>query len=249
MGKSRWLRRLVRRLEGLLVLLILMVAGGCSRPTELPTDDAGLNPADQNKLPFRDNSAKGAGSDKSNPGEVNNTGDASAGETSNRDARTASGAPFQHLGSIPELPAGTLVTVRLEKHISSVRVGDEATFAAAVDEPVLIDGSVAVPSGAIVTGKIESARGPQGRGYIRLTLDTITVAGKKVPLRTSSLFVRGSAVEVLSSGSGQDEVEAASPILTALQKGQHLTFRLASGLPLYQQETVSPRQDHLPGAQ
>jgi len=245
MGKSRWLRRL----EGLLALLILMLAAGCSRPTELSPDDAGLNPADQNKLPFHDNTAKGMGSDKSNPVEANNAGDAGAAENSHRDTTAASGAPFQHLGSVPELPAGTLVTVRLEKHISSVRVGEEATFAAEVDDPVLIDGKLAVPSGAIVTGQIESARGPQGRGYIRLTLDTITIAGKKVPVRTSSLFVRGSAVEVLSSGSGQDEMEAASPILTALQKGQHLTFRLASVLPLYPQETVSPRQDHLPGTQ
>jgi hypothetical protein len=79
----------------------------------------------------------------------------------------------------------------------------EALFAGVVDEPVVMDGKIAVPRGATVTGRIEAApasSGGRGRGYLRLTLDTITIAGKTTPLRTSGLFVRGSAGEVLSSG-------------------------------------------------
>ena len=246
MVKSRWLRRL-QWLPALLSLLLLLAAG-CSRPSEFPADD-GANPPDQNKLPFQDNGAKGTGSAASDSGD----GNGSAGEEhgSSHDARPAGGAPFQNLASVPELPAGTLVTVRLEKQISSDRVGNETTFAAVVDEPVLMDGKVAVPRGAMVTGRIESARASdvgRGRGYIRLTLDTITIAGKKLPLRTSSLFVRGVAGEVLSSGSDQDEAESNSSTVTHLQRGRRLTFRLAAMVPLYRQE-VSRGQDRLPGAQ
>lgn len=242
MGKFRRFRGL----EGLAVLLILTVVA-CSRPSDFPADDAGLNSADQNKLPFHDNAAKGPESGKANSGEAN-PAEVSTEQAANGNTKAPSDAPFRHLGSVAELPAGTLVTVRLENQISRVRVGDEATFAAAVDEPVLMDGRVAVPPGAMVTGTIESDRGARGRGYIRLTLDTITVAGKKVPLRTASLFVRGTAGEVLSTGSGQEESEPAD-FVTGLQKGHRLTFRLAATLPLNRQQTVSRDQAHLPDAQ
>jgi len=147
------------------------------------------------------------------------------------------------------LPPGTLVTVRLEKEISSDRIGEEGSFAAVVDESVMVDGRLAVPRGAAVAGRIESVRDPdrgRGRGYVRLTLDTIVIAGKKLPVRTSSLFVRGSAGEVLNPG--PDE-EPTRPTLTRLQKGRRLTFRLAGTVPLDGQETVSRSRGHLPGTE
>jgi hypothetical protein len=251
-GKSSWFRRLeCRRLERLpallnvvliftlvLIVLILVFALGCSRPSEFPADEGG-NQGDQGKLPFRDNATKGPGP---NSGEAS-SGEASAEQAPKRDPEEASGPPFQPLSSVPELPPGTLVTVRLEKQISSDRIGDGGTFAAAVDEPVLMDGKTAVPRGATVTGRIESAPASdvgRGRGYIRLRLDTITIAGKTLPLRTSSLFVRGSAGEVLSSG--HDAAEGPHPTVTRLQKGRRFTFRLSAPVPLDQQarESGSP---------
>jgi hypothetical protein len=239
------LRRLVlRRMVRFSAILIVVAAAGCSRPSALPADD-GLNQKDQSKLPFQDNGAKGPGDAESNSGE-GNSAKADADQGAKRDPR-AGGAPFETFSSVPELPPGTLLTVRLEKQISSDRIGDEASFAAVVDEPVMVDGKMAVPGGATVVGRIQSARdqnGGQGRGYLRLTLDTIVIAGKKLPLRTSSLFVRGSAGEVLSPGPDQEETR---PSVTRLQKGRRLTFRLAGTVPLDRQETVSRSRDHLPG--
>jgi hypothetical protein len=258
-GKSWWFRRLqfqrlqFRRLERLpaplhdiliftLVLILfttLMVAMGCSRPSGLPADE-GANQADQGKLPFRDNDTKGPGP---NSAEASSS-EASAVQSPKRDPGEASGPPFQPLSSVPELPLGTLVTVRLEKQISSDRIGDAGTFAAIVDEPVLMDGKTAVPRGATVTGRIESAPASdvgRGRGYIRLTLDTIAIAGKRLPLRTSSLFVRGKAGEVLSSG--HDAAEGSHPTVTRLRKGRRLTFRLSATLPLDQQARESGSQN------
>ncbi|HEY6339814.1 MAG TPA: hypothetical protein VIW68_15085 [Candidatus Sulfotelmatobacter sp.] len=234
----------------LLVICALMCAVGCSRPGGLTSDDA-ANPADQNKLPFQDNAAKGTSGAGSDSG-AGNSRDANGAQSANRDGRPTGSAPFQTLSSIPELPPGTLVTVRLEKQISTDRASAEATFTAVVDEPVLVDGKIAVPRGAFVTGEIESAPasdvGP-GRGYIRLTLDTITIAGKKLPLRTSSLFVRGSAGEVLSSDSAQDQDEPTSPTVKHLQTGRRLTFRLAATVPLYRQQATSSGQNRVPGTE
>ena len=237
-------RRSVRPVLFLALLLFLLPAvllpSGCSRPSEFPADDA-ANQANQRNLPFHDNAAKAPGD--------GNGGDASA--KADRAARAANGPPFQDLTSAPDLPAGTLVTVRLEKEISSARLDDGDTFAAEVDEPVFLDGKMAVPRGAAVTGRIESAHASDaghGHGYIRLTLDAITIAGKKVPLRTSSLFVRGSAGEVSSSALGQDET-GGTPTVTRLQKGRRLTFRLSATLPLHRQETVSSGGNHFPGSE
>lgn len=234
----------------LLVICTLMCAAGCSRPAGLTSDDA-ANPADQNKLPFQDNAAKGTGGAGSDSG-AGNSRDANGAQAANRDGRPTGSTPFQTLSSIPELPPGTLVTVLLEKQISADRASAEATFTAVVDEPVLMDGKIAVPRGAFVTGEIESARasdvGP-GRGYIRLTLNTITIAGKKLPLRTSTLFVRGTVGEVLSSDSAPDQDEPTSPSATHLQTGRRLTFRLAAMLPLFGQEATSSSQNPVPGTE
>jgi hypothetical protein len=228
---------------------MLTVAAGCSRPSEFSSDEGGKQ-ADQGKLPFPENGAKGSGSSPGAPSPgAPNSGEASAPQAQKHDPREASGPPFQELSSVPELPPGTLVTVRLEKQISSDRIGDQGMFAAVVDEPVVMDGKMAVPRGATVTGRIESARASDGggRGYIRLTLDTITIAGKTLPLQTSSLFVRGSAGEVLSPD--QDASEQAHPTVTRLQKGRRLTFRLAATVPLERQSTESSSSNHPPSTE
>lgn len=225
----------------LILLLILTLAVGCSRPSELPADE-GVKQANQRTLPFHDNATKGNTGSHSADG---NSGEANADPALNGDPRATSGQPFQTLSSVPDLPHGTLVTVRLESQISTDRTGEEGTFAGVVDEPVVVDGKIALPRGATVTGRIEAARASDGgrdRGYIRLTLDTITIAGKTLPLQTSSLFVRGNAGEVLSPG--QDEAELAHPAVTRLQKGRRLTFRLAAAVPGERQETVSSSQNH-----
>jgi hypothetical protein len=229
-----------------ILLLIVMLAVGCSRPSDLPADER-VKHADQRKLPFEDNAAKGNSGSSAAAG---NSGEANADPAPNSDPGTAGGPPFQTPSSVSDLPPGTLVTVRVESQISidrtrEGRTGEEGTFAGVVDEPVVMDGKIAVPRGATVTGRIEAAPasdGGRGRGYIRLTLDTITIAGKTVALRTSSLFVRGSAGEVLSPG--LDEAEPAHPAVTRLQKGRRLTFRLSATVPRDRQETVSSSQNH-----
>jgi hypothetical protein len=67
-----------------------------------------------------------------------------------------------------------------------------------------------------------------------------------LPVRTSSLFVRGSAGEMLNQ---EPDEEQTLPTTTHLQKGRRLTFRLAGTVPLDRQNTESGSRRHLPGTE
>ncbi len=194
-----------------LLLLPLCLELGCSRPAVTSAD--GAAPADQHQVPFRD----GDGSAHANP-------DASP-AAQNNGAKPESDLPFHDLQS---LPVGTLLTVRLKDSVSADNSGTSGTFEGVVDEPVLIEGNTLVPRGAGVAGRVEYARasGMKRSGYVRLTLDSIDIAGKGLRLQTSSLFARGN-----SPGS-----DASLGVIT-LEKGRRLTFRLSE--PVYVAEQQS----------
>ncbi len=98
--------------------------------------------------------------------------------------------------SFDGIPAGTAIAVRLQAALSSTdsRVGQ--SFVAIVDEPVMVGGKTVVPSGAMVTGSVlatRASRSPHQPGYLRLTLTSMMVNGKAVPLQTSSIFAKGAS--------------------------------------------------------
>ena len=201
------------------LFLALIPATGCSKP-----DFAGgqePNPSDQRKLPFKGDESGASGQTASSAPD--------SGQGAKHDAQVGVEAPFQN--AVASLPLGTLITVRLgkekDKKISRDGVLEGSGFDAVVDEPLVIDGKVAVPEGAPVTGTVESTPAGDenhGPGYIRLNLETVTISGKKFLLRSSSLFVRASA-SGLSHGTA-----------TLVQKGRRLTFRLAEVVSLNPQE-------------
>ncbi len=94
------------------------------------------------------------------------------------------------------IPAGTALAVRLQQSVSSAsaRSGDE--FDAVLDEPLIINGQTVAPKGAAVVGRVVAARKSghlHNSGYLRLTLASIEISGKQVPVESSSLFVAGGA--------------------------------------------------------
>ncbi len=100
---------------------------------------------------------------------------------------------------VPEevtVPAGTAVSIRLQNEISSAsnRPGDK--FAAVLDEPIKVDGKTVAPRGAAVQGRVVAARS-SGRlhnsGYLRLSLVSVAMNGKAVPVHSSSVFAMGGA--------------------------------------------------------
>ena len=217
----------IRGRQSLLVgpaLVFLCLAGGCSRPVGLSGNDA-PEQSDQHPVPFHD----GDGTVSSDlPSTVSSA-------TPENSAKAETGLPFRDAQS---LPIGTLMTVRLRNSISTDSPGPSGSFEAVIDEPVTVDGNTLVPRGARVAGRVESARASRmkrNRNYVRLTLDTIDLAGHDFPVQTSSLFARGRANEPPPT---QDE---SMPPVIHLEKGRRLTFRLTEPVYVAAQQTVSVR--------
>jgi hypothetical protein len=182
------------------------LAVSCSRPAGPRPQDS--TQTDAGQVPFQN--AANAPSDASRLSPVD----------PNKGSKAESALPFR---DSQDLPAGTLVTVRLKEPISSDYPGERLTFGAVVDEAVQVDGNTLLARGASVAGRVESARTSQmkkDRGYVRLTLDAIDFGGRQLPVQTSSLFVHGNAANRSASETG-----AFSQVIH-LESGRRLTFRL-----------------------
>jgi hypothetical protein len=82
--------------------------------------------------------------------------------------------------------------------LSSAASQSGDSFDAVLDEPIVIDGQTVAPRGAAVTGRVVAAKASgrlQDPGYLRLTLTSIEVNGKALPLQTSSIFAKGGSHE------------------------------------------------------
>lgn len=154
-----------------------------------------------------------------------NLGDGSQGGTFQPAARTnlvPAGPAAPPFHDSQNLPAGTLLTVRLKNPVAATNSVTEASFEATVEEPVVVEGNTLIPRGSVAAGRVESAHSSQlkpNRGYVRLALASVRVGDVDVPMQTASLFARQSP-----------GVDDSSP-LTGLEKGRRLTFRVTE--PVY----------------
>jgi hypothetical protein len=174
--------------------LLLLCAVACTRPAGAPTDQSPLE--SDRQAPFQQDAASPDSVSSENPETPANT------------------LPFH---DSENLPAGTLLTVRLSNPVYAETSISSASFEALVVEPVVVEGNVVVPRGAIVSGLVESVRASQvkpSRGYVRLTLQSIQIGDSEIPLHTASLFAP------------QASFHNAAPSLVRLEKGRQLTFRL-----------------------
>jgi hypothetical protein len=225
-------RRRGRSKSGYVWLLLCLGAGiyqGCARPDAFRRTGGGQTsaPAEQN-LPFHQNPER-AVDDKVHPAVP-------------ADRKSAAGAPFRtasHSGP-HSLPAGTLITVRLESAlpISGVRPGE--AFSASVAGPINIDGDMMVERGTPVSGCVEIAQPSVDRpglspdaGFVRLILKTITIDGSAVPLQTSSLFAKGT----WRSSGGPAALKS-----FWVEEGRRLTFRLTAPVTLTGPSSIANRQ-------
>ncbi len=155
------------------------------------------------------------------------------------------------------IPVGTEVAIRLQMMLSSAdsRAGD--SFQAVLDEPLMVAGKTIAPRGTPVTGSVVAAKASGGRtdpGYLRLTLASMVMNGKSLPLQTSSIFAKGGgpnqklkATTIESSaitgkGSGAEAAVNSShgtgisinpaPGDVRFSTGHRLSFRLAQALHL-----------------
>jgi len=164
------------------VLLALALAVGCSKA---PSANA-------------DNSDNGAGNSSSNDG-------------SSSASDSSSAMPSRYLAPARlVIPAGTPLTVRLQSEVSSASAQSGDTFDAVVDEPVVVKGETMIPRGANVTGRVVAAN-KGGRlhkpAYLRITLASVHMHGKNMPVDTSSISLAGKShkkrnLEMIGGGAG-----------------------------------------------
>src|SRR5260370_13308702 len=84
--------------------------------------------------------------------------------------------------------ADTVIYVKLRQPVTAAAQPGQS-FAAVLDEPLLVDSQSVAPQGSEVTGKVVAAR-ESGRlhtaGYVRITLTSITLNGKSIAMPTNS---------------------------------------------------------------
>lgn len=208
----------------LALCLATAVSQGCGGPDGPNQTPLGSAPPAQQNLPFHQNPDRAA-DDSPHPAVP-------------ADRPSSSGMPFRTRShsNAHSLPAGTLITVRLDSSlpISRVRAGD--SFSASLAGPVTVDGDTAIDRGTPVSGCVESAQLAVDRpglspdpGFLRLTLRTVTVDGSTLALQTSSLFAKGTLQPLV--GPAADGSSAGSRGFW-VQKGRRLTFRLTAPISL-----------------
>ena len=214
------------RLQGLTmgtILLPFLWLAGCARPAEFQNGESTAQAA-QHQVPFHAENR------------ADNSGDSA---TDDSGPNAEKGLPFH---DAKNLPAGTLLTVRLKGPISAENPSAHSTFEAVVDEPVVIDGNQLLPRGATVAGRVESARASnlkRNHGYVRLILDSIQVGGLSLPVQTSSLFVRGNAGRPHLSQAEDSEGQGS---VIRLESGRRLIFRLTE--PVFVAASRSTAANH-----
>lgn len=103
----------------------------------------------------------------------------------------AQDAPF---ATAPTIPEGTPIAIRLQEGISSASAQPGEQADAILDDPILVDERTVVPRGVPVVVRVVAARHSghlNHSGYLRITLASITIQGKPVPVQASSLFIMG----------------------------------------------------------
>lgn len=128
------------------------------------------------------------------------------------------------------VPANTAIYVRLQRPISSATAQSGQSFSAVLDEPLAVDGQTQAPAGAAVAGTVVAARESghfNSTGYLRITLTSVVLNGKQVPIETNSMFVGGGSYKkrnLAFTGSGT----GSSALLGALVGGGDTGDRAAT---------------------
>jgi hypothetical protein len=99
--------------------------------------------------------------------------------------------PRQNAGSYAfEIPAGSVLVVRMIDDVDSERDTRGKTFRASLDEPVIINGEAVLPRGAEVTAKLVDDKQSgkfAGRAELTLALVTIQANGRTIEVTTGNV--------------------------------------------------------------
>ncbi len=98
--------------------------------------------------------------------------------------------PSVAAGTSTELPAGTNLVIRMIDGVDSERNSVGQSFAASLDQPVMIDGQTVIPRGADIVVKLVDAKESgklTGRTTLTLVLMSVKVNGHVVDVNTQTV--------------------------------------------------------------
>lgn len=153
-----------------IALGLLLVLGGCSK-TGTP------------------NSSSSA---PASPDAANATNSADAGSVSATPPAGSAPAPAPKPPVVVEL--GTVLTVTVDQSISTKENSAGDRFEASLAEPVTVDGVEVLPSGTKASGTVtqaQSAGHVKGGAVLALTLDSLTIHGRKYSIETNAFDEEG----------------------------------------------------------
>jgi hypothetical protein len=126
------------------------------------------------------------------PGSSGSSSDNSAAPGSGASAGASSGAASATAKSTPQpivIPAGKVITVRLNEGLSSDHSQPGQGFAATVAEPVTVDGTTVIEQGATAHGTVVDAKAMghfKGGALLHVRLDSVVIKGKEHHIETTA---------------------------------------------------------------
>jgi len=98
----------------------------------------------------------------------------------------------------------------LQSSLTSSQVLPGASFTGVLDEALHFEGRTVAARGSLVTGKVVGVK-PAGTtpGYVRLTLVSMNVNDRSVPVQTSDAFLKDQANNYVELTAGPTDVKAA----------------------------------------
>jgi hypothetical protein len=91
------------------------------------------------------------------------------------------------------IPAGTRLTVRLSEELSTANRRKGSVFSTRLEKPIMVDGRVVVPTGAVAYGRILHVERNKriDRPKIDGTLTSLMIRGREVPIVTDVVGAEG----------------------------------------------------------
>lgn len=115
---------------------------------------------------------------------------AAGGGSGSKSSGSGGGLMDRVMGKPISVPAGTVITVRLDEALGSKLSQSGQSFSATVAEPIEIDGKAVVPSGSAASGTVVDAKALgkfKGGAVLQIKLDSISVNGKNYAVETASV--------------------------------------------------------------
>lgn len=171
-----------------LAIGVLFVLAGCSK-TGGPNPSTPATSSSSSASPDANSATNSPGYPAGQPG-----GTAQPANTAPAQAASPAAVPAPHAAPPVVIPQGTLLTVSIDQSISTKDNSEGDRFAASLAEPVTVDGIEVLPSGVKATGTVtqaQSAGRVKGGALLALTLDSVTLHGRKYSVETSSFEEAG----------------------------------------------------------